>query len=214
MIVVWEIGIPSARAIEYRHLWTRMAAKHGEMVFSLPYSRFNEQREFNRVNHLNQQRAVFVKPNVIPFPSFFDELDYLREQDQLVVTIPKYTATFELGNDQPIKWEPDGLSQDLVVFQIAGQSNFMLPETRDVWKWLEKSRDGRIYRLPSNYCGSVDRGASVRNNLCEMIYAPFSSGSRTTLGKMITGGQKWYSRDKQFKLWDAGMSGWNIWEKQ
>lgn len=214
MIILWDVGIPSALMAQYGHLWTRAGEKAGEEVCILPYTPQNERREVKRVNYYHGKRVIFVRPELIPFPSFFEELDYYRAEDQLVVAVKKYNATFKQKQEIPVKWEENGVSNTLLVFQVAGQKEFTVPENEDIWEWLEKKNRSWVYKIDSSFAGDRYSGISMRNILGSIIYSPFGTGSKKAYGKLITGEQRYTSRAKQSALWRAGLEGWSIWESQ
>jgi hypothetical protein len=209
MIVLWQTNISDRAMDEYRHVWTRFAAAHGEPVMVLPHTEFNERREFASINHKNGRMVAFIKPSFIPSPAFFDELDYLWEAGVHIIVPQSYKAIFNPGEDRPYKWTSTGTSHEYVIFQLAGQEELIVPPTLN-WKYLENKQLDAIYRVPQNYYGDVVRGASLRSNLGEVVPGAFGPAGLRAMGHVVTGGQRWYTQNKQRSLWKAGVEAWAI----
>jgi hypothetical protein len=211
MIVLWQTPNISDRMMcVYRHIWTKFAARHGELVICLPYKKANEERELSTITHKNGRVVAFIQPSFIPAASFFEELDLMWE-DEFYAAAPKaYRAVFNPGESRPFKFIETGVARDFLIFQLGGQNKF-IPPASDVWKWVETTTSSRLLLTDMRYFGDIDRGASLRCNLGEVVPGAFERQALTVMGDVVTGGQRWYTQKRQRDLWGAGVEAWRLW---
>lgn len=205
MIIVWRPrGIADRDFRRYVHCWERSA--EAEVVVDELCDR-QQALWWDRVNTIPGRRVVWVQPEFIPFPSLADELDLYQEEEQLVVVLQTYAALFNLGQDRPARWEPDGVSHAFVAFQLGGQRRWTLPRSAkaDPWKWLAKNQRAHTYRLPQTYSGNASRGACSRSVLGEVVMSPW--GGRG-FGRLTTGGANWVDPKRQLETWRGMVEAW------
>ena len=213
MIVVWNTGISNSTIARYAHLWKKMGRRRVEDVIILPYSRQRRDEELRRANSYNRRYVILVRPEFIPSPAFFDELDFLYSQKQYVVIPGTYTGLFEFNTDLPVEWGLKGICDAFIALQLSAQHKFTLPN-KYIWEWFKKTNSSSVYKIPSRFVGSRELGAAMRNTLGEIIFNPFNKSNSVSFGKVITGGDKWYSKKTQNKMWENAISGWELWEEK
>jgi len=174
-------------------------------------TRDNEKRLLEDANRTNG-RLIIVRPEFIPSPTFFQELDYMREQGILIVLLKKSRMYFNPGESQPYRQIDDGLDKSLMVFQLAGQTRHTVPP-KITEEWLEKKRAMYILRLAQGFLGGSDVGASTRSQLGEVIPGVSGTGSVVKMGCFDVGGDLLYSRDTQVRLWMASVEAMATWHK-
>lgn len=216
MILLWrDPKIPEFYWEAYAHAWRRAGAEAGEAVLSRRLDDTLIRHEWDLVNTRPGRYTIWVRPEFIPFPSFFDELDLFREENQLVVALQAYDAAFNPNQEVPYKWTPNGVLNSLVVFQLTGQTTVTLPpSTRtDPFVWLSRTSQRYIYKVPQRYAGSKQRGITTRSTLGEVVYSPFGTNQAVGFGKLITGGQLVGMKQRQFETWENLLRSWEIWLK-
>lgn len=215
MIVVWTPSdMPRRQLEQYVHCWSRFAKGYADQVILLDPVRSNYDEQWAAIEHRPGRCTLWVHPSFIPFPSFFDELDYLYTADQYIIALHRYEAIFNRGADKPYSWEPEaGVSRAFVGFQLNGGKNRRIGPThqRDVWACLDKTKNSNLYRVPCRYSGNKKRGAAMRCTLGEVIFDPFGETSSVCVGRVAMGGDKWLSRERQYTLWRDMMEAWELW---
>lgn len=204
MIVLWR---PAGMSDEHHAYWTwcwrKAAEKQRETITQDTWDGSAVMRQWDRVNTTHGRCVIWARPEFIPSPALFDELDYLRREEQLVVTVSRYSAAFVAGYESPVQWVPKGVDGSLVVFQLSGQSEALLPPShhQDIWEWLSEERPF-VYHTPQRFSGDHGLGAwASRSVLGEIVYSPFSQPPP---------GAPW-THEKQLALWHERMKAWTIW---
>jgi len=208
MILVWRPhGIAQRDFRQYVHNWERFTHAAGEEVVTDQLSDRQQNLQWDRVNITPGRRVVWVRPEFIPYPSFFDELDLYQEDAQLVVVLRAYDGLFNLGKDKPALWEPGSVSHSFAAFQLGGQRRWTLPPSSKVepWEWLAKTARSNVYRLPQTYSGNRERGACSRSVLGEVVMSPWGPRS---FGRLTTGGANWVDPERQLRTWRGMVDGW------
>jgi len=134
MILLWRPrSIATSTWRRYSRLWFRFAASTGEAVQTRDISAQALRQEWDRVNITPGRMVAWVKPTFIPTPEFFDELDHYLDEGYRVVA-------------QTLDGQ---LDQNLLVFQLAGQTELALPTSGETEPEAYLMRDARhILRLP------------------------------------------------------------------
>jgi len=194
---------------EYKEIINNLARKVGEEVCVLRDTPGNISKLFEGVNYANGRTIIF-RPSFIPSPSFFEEIDYLYEQDVHVVVPSAYTATFNPEEDVPYEMYETGVSHDFIVFQLMGQKEFVIPRGFH-WGYLENVNNSRVYRLESRYCGNFKNGFSLRSSLGDIIPGIRRHTKNVFLGKDAVGGDAVTDRVVQKRLARAAIEALRIW---
>jgi len=174
-------------------------------------TRDNEKRLLEDANRTNG-RLIIVRPEFIPSPTFFQELDYMREQGILIVLLKKSRMYFNPGESQPYRQIDDGLDKSLMVFQLAGQTKFTVPHKINE-QWLEKKRAMFITRLEQGFLGDSHCGVSTRSQLGEVVPGVAGTGAIVEMGCFDIGGTRIFPRASQLKLWRAAVEALSTWHK-
>jgi hypothetical protein len=214
IVILRPNAMGDGRLSWYKDAWTGFARRNGEEVMSTLDTGENEKRLLEDANRTNG-RLVVVRPEFIPSPTFFRELDYMREEGILIVLLKKAKMYFNPGENQPYRSITTGLDKSLMVFQLAGQTRRTAPP-RITGAWLERKRAMYILRLKQGFLGDSDIGASTRSQLGEVIPGISGTGSVVKMGCFGVGGDLLFSRDRQINLWMASveaMATWHKWKK-
>lgn len=204
------LGIHARDFQAYAHCWRRFGERNNEAVVVSQPTEHDFRQAWDRVNCTNGTRIVWSMPHFMPLPSFFDELDYLRGEGQLIVLLRRYDAVFELGQDRPCEWRENGISRALVVFQLSGQNDWVLPPARkiDTWKWLSRTHNGRVYHVPQRYSGDPTKGPAMRSNLGVVVGECWGS-YLGAFGRTVDGVGLEHTRSLRY--WRDLIEGWEMW---
>ena len=203
--------VGDGRVGRLRDAWTCFARRHGETVMVCALTPQNERRILSGANRTNG-RLIVVRPNFIPSPSFFNELDYHRENGILVTLVYKDHMYFNPGESLPYKYVKKGIDNSVMVFQLSGQDKFTVPENiSERWLWEKKSP--RILRLRQSFVGDSALGASTRSDIGEIIPGIDKQSPVVNMGCFCVGGNLHYPKEVQMKLWDAAVEAMSIWGK-
>lgn len=215
MIILWKPqAVPDCDWHRYCHCWKKQAAVAREEVLTRPLTDRDQRQVWDCINELPGRLVAWVRPEFIPLPSFFDELDYLRHENQYIVVQQRYDAVYSPGFNEPTKWTPNGVSRALVVFQFTGQSAFTLPPSarvKDLWGWLARTSP-RIYHTPQRFSGQ-DGQATSRSRLGVTVVDPFLGAPYGTAGRIITGGAKPVEVTQQLAHWRDLVNYWELWTR-
>jgi len=201
--------VGNGRVGKLKDAWTGFSRKHGETVMECADTRLNERRILNGANRTHD-RLVVTRPGFIPSPSFFEELDYLREQGIYVVLMKRKKHYFNPGETRPYKSIDDGIFNDVAVFQLGGQDKFLLPENID-FHWLATRRRMEIIRLNSMFLGSSERGGTHGSIIGEVVPGIDGRAQAVHMGCFNMGGDLHYPKSVQMRLWDGGVEAMSIW---
>lgn len=211
IVILQPPTLSDSRLAFYKDAWTAFARRNGEEVMSTALTRENEDRLLSDASRTNG-RLILVRPEFLPSPTFFGELDYMREQGILVVLLKEYRMYFNPGEELPYKKIAKGLDNNLMVFQLAGQEKIVTPP-RITRQWLEKKRAMYIARLSQGFLGGSKDGASTRSSLGEVIPGVCRTGSIVKMGCFCVGGDLHYARSTQIELWTASVRAMATWSK-
>jgi hypothetical protein len=209
VILVWKPRDISNRDFrQYVHTWERFAHASGEEVTTDTLTDRQQNLQWDRVNITPGRRILWVHPEFIPWPSLFDELNLYQEDEQLIVTLQSYGALFNLGQDKPAEWEPDGrVSDAFAAFQLGGQRRWTLPPSSKVepWGWLANTKRSNVYRLPQRYSGNKEIGPRTTSVLGQVVMSPWGGRS---FGRLTTGGAHWLEPRRQLESWRYELESW------
>lgn len=204
-----EVG--NGRVGRLRDAWTGFARKHGETVMICSFTPENERRILGGANRTND-RLIVVRPGFIPTPTFFQQLDYFRENEIYTVLLNRQRMYFNPGQDQPYKYITEGIDKSAMIFQLAGQTKFIVPEKISD-RWLMEKRDRRILRLDQTFMGDSEKGASTGSEIGEVIPGIDKQSSLVNMGCFCVGGDLHYPKNVQMNLWDAAVEALSIWAR-
>lgn len=193
-----------------QHVWTRQAELWGTELVVQDHTARELALWWDRANDLNE-RLMIVTPLFVPLPSAWEELNYLRSEDQLVVALNDYDPVWTL--DKTVhEWPERGLTPHCIILQVAGQRQVTLPPSTHIGPilaWLESTQRSTVYRAPGYYAGP--RWA-VRYRIGEVFRDPFGPGGDSRAwGTDVLGRVNWFRKAEVYEQWCAAMEGWGKW---
>lgn len=203
-------NVPDWDRQNVQHVWTKQAALWGTDLIVQDHTARELALWWDRANGLNE-RLMFVSPLFVPLPSAWEELDYLRKEDQLVVALKDYDPVWTL--DKTVQtWVERDLSPHCLVLQLAGQTRVLLPASTHIgpiMSWLERSTRSTVYRAPGYYAGPRQ---AVRYRIGEVFRDPFGpGGDNRAWGTDVLGRTNWFTKREAYQQWVEAVAGWGKW---
>jgi hypothetical protein len=205
-------GIGTYQLRQYCHHVAKLAELDKEAIQVRPLSGWDIRSEWDRVNVTPGRLVAWLTPNFLPRRNFFQELDYLRTEECLVVTLRQYDALYQPGADLPAL-QPSGLCPFPLIFQLTGQNKIQLPPysrlIRGHLPWLQKAARPTVVTLDQYFMGSGDCPV-LRSALGDLLPDCWS-GSTGVFGRVISGGQKTFEKDTVRQYWNERMESRELW---
>lgn len=199
----------------YCHVWKRQAGLAKEALVQCELTDDNLAHYWDRVNTTPGRAVIWTDPSFIPHPSFFDELDYYLNEKKRIVALQDYDGVFQPRADVPSVWEPVGVAQFPLIFQLAGQAHLQLPVyaalCQGPWHWLGLSERRSVILVEQYFVGNREVPLK-RSNLGISCPRFWGSGECRSEGQLIFGTDRHVQRTALQADWLERLAAWESWQ--